>query len=611
MVAIGAVCFCASALVDALFILRRNSMKKRLPLLIVAIVTVVAVVIAIFVFVGKKPSQDNPIIVYTPSEGLEFKLNEDGKSYTVIGIGECRDDEIVIPNTYENLPVNGIGEYTFAEFSGSIVIPESIDIIDKRAFTKGYYTINLSKITVDENNKYYKSIDGILYSKDGKTLIRYTNYNYEKSFTVPDFVTNIDSWAFAFTYLENIYFLGSVENIGEYAFAYTNIRNIDISDSVTSIADSVFSNCYSLKTVNIPDSVKSIGDHAFSDCNSLKTVNIPDSVKSIGDYAFSNCNSLKTINIPDSVKSIGDHAFLNCDSLESVEIPNSITYVGRNAFESCNSLTFYRYGGCYYLGNSENPFYALVEKVYEEEHPTVHKDTCVVATRVLGNSCSIKVDEDNQYFKSIDIDLYSKDEKTLIQCAGQSYGIRLLNIPNTVEYIYEYAFYESDVYRIYIPSSVVDIGSTYIRDDYYCERYGINIDVDKDNQYYQSIDGNLYTKDGKTLLRYNPKNNNTSFVIPDFVENIGECAFYGCDSLESIIIPKSVLNIGEYAFSGCDSLESVIIPDSVVNIGCYAFAYLNKLTIYCEAESQPSGWHKDWCLNYDHKTPVIWGYTGN
>jgi hypothetical protein len=39
------------------------------------------------------------------SEGLEYELNEDGTSYSVIGIGTCEDTDIVIPSTYEGLPV--------------------------------------------------------------------------------------------------------------------------------------------------------------------------------------------------------------------------------------------------------------------------------------------------------------------------------------------------------------------------------------------------------------------------------------------------------------------------------------------------------------------------
>ena len=44
-------------------------------------------------------------------------------------------------------------------------------------------------------------------------------------------------------------------------------------------------------------------------------------------------------------------------------------------------------------------------------------------------------------------------------------------------------------------------------------------------------------------------NGEKSFVIPDSVTSIGEDAFLGCESLESITIPDSVTSIGEYAFA--------------------------------------------------------------
>ncbi|MBQ2374896.1 MAG: leucine-rich repeat protein [Alistipes sp.] len=49
----------------------------------------------------------------------------------------------------------------------------------------------------------------------------------------------------------------------------------------------------------------------------------------------------------------------------------------------------------------------------------------------------------------------------------------------------------------------------------------------------------------------------TTYTIPDSVTRIGDRAFYGCDSLESITIPNSVTMIGGYAFFGCYSLTSV------------------------------------------------------
>jgi hypothetical protein len=76
-----------------------------------------------------------------------------------------------------------------------------------------------------------------------------------------------------------------------------------------------------------------------------------------------------------------------------------------------------------------------------------------------------------------------------------------------------------------------------------------SITVDEGNQYYKSIDGNLYTKDGKTLIQYAAKKDNTSFEIPDSVTSIGDFAFAYCFDLKSITIPDSVTSIGSSAFS--------------------------------------------------------------
>ena len=135
--------------------------------------------------------------------------------------------------------------------TGEYVIKDCIITIANDAFDYYSYYSSLTKITVDENNQNYKSIDGNLYTKDGKTLVQYAKGKEDTSFTIPD----------------------SVEFIGDSAFYY----------------------CHSLTSVTIPDSVTTIGSHAFLTCSSLTSVTIPDSVTSIGLQAFDGCDSLRNV----------------------------------------------------------------------------------------------------------------------------------------------------------------------------------------------------------------------------------------------------------------------------------------------------------------------------
>lgn len=97
----------------------------------------------------------------------------------------------------------------------------------------------------------------------------------------------------------------------------------------------------------------------------------------------------------------------------------------------------------------------------------------------------------------------------------------------------------------------------------------------------------------------------TSVIIRNGVTSIGNSAFYGCKSLVNIEIPGSVYTIGDSAFAGCKSLVDIVIPASVTYIMADAFSGCTSLTIYCEAESEPAGWHYDWKPS---DTPVVWGY---
>ena len=98
-----------------------------------------------------------------------------------------------------------------------------------------------------------------------------------------------------------------------------------------------------------------------------------------------------------------------------------------------------------------------------------------------------------------------------------------------------------------------------------------SIFVAKDNTSFRSVDGVLYNINLTEIIRVPQNCQMSSFTIPNSVTKIGNGAFYGCTSLQSIDIPNSVTEIGDDAFFGCTSLESIDIPNSVTEIGWIDF----------------------------------------
>ena len=177
--------------------------------------------------------------------------------------------------------------------------------------------------------------------------------------------------------------------------------------------------------------------------------------------------------------------------------------------------------------------------------------------------------------------------------------IKSVKIENGVTKIGSCVFYEcTNLTSVIISSSV-----KYIHDLSFSGSTGLtSINVDKENQYYKSIDDVLFSKDettihtypiGKKVINYiipyriteigngvfaRCSGLTTSITIPDSVKKIGSYAFYDCIGLTSITIPNSVREIGERAFYDCTNLTSIIIPDSLKIINNYAFGKCKKLT---------------------------------
>jgi len=185
------------------------------------------------------------------SEGLAYKLSDDGTYYICSGIGTCTDTDIVIASEYEGLPVSEIANTAFADILSitSVVIPSSIERI---GFPNFMWCSNLTNISVSESNSKYKSIDGNIYSKDGKILFKYAIGKTDVSFNVPDNVITIYNSAFA---------------------NCNNLKTLKTGNIVTKFEWGAVRNCTELNTVTISNTVEEFAQEVFAYCKKLVSVN--------------------------------------------------------------------------------------------------------------------------------------------------------------------------------------------------------------------------------------------------------------------------------------------------------------------------------------------------
>ena len=451
---------------------------------------------------------------------------------------------ITIPNS-----VTSIGDYAFygCKSLTRLIIPSSVISIGNFAFCM---CTSLTSINVDSNNEKYMSDNGVLYTKDKKTLIQYPSKKEKTEYIILQGTTSIGNYAFHYcTNLTNITIPNSVTSIGDEAFnCCTKLINITIPNSVTSIGYNAFSYCTSLTNITIPDGVISIKNQTFYCCESLTRLIIPSSVISIGDSAFYYCANLTNITIPNSVTSIGDYAFLGCENLINITIPNSVTSIGKYVFDDCRSLTNIT------IPNSVTSIgdYAF-RYCTNLTNITIPNSVTSIGNDVF-NGCisltSINVDSNNEEYMSDEGVLYTKDKKTLIQYPSKKDGTKYI-----------------------IMQGVASIGNSAFK---YC-------------------------------------NNLTNITIPDSVTRIENYAFDSCINLTSITIPNSVTSIGKYVFEDCRSLTNIAIPDSVTSIGDHAFYKCDSLSVLCKSNSYAEQYAKENNIKYviDDSVPTIKNVTGN
>lgn len=220
---------------------------------------------------------------------------------------------------------------------------------------------SIENIDINPKNKYYTSIDGIVYTADKKTLIR-CPVGKSGKVVIPDGVTTIGRHAFRSCKISEVVIPDSVTEIGISAFTESHIQDFTLGKGMTYIGKYMFSTCKNIKYIHIPSHIKEIMSSAFSACNAEDIV-LDEGVERIGLNAFevSTANDTKII-LPSSVKMIGDGALRN---IKNVTLTNKIPpgfFMSLDTYESGADI-YVKIRGKQYILPSQSHFQTIDDYV--------------------------------------------------------------------------------------------------------------------------------------------------------------------------------------------------------------------------------------------------------
>lgn len=325
--------------------------------------------------------------------------------------------------------------------------------------------------------------------------------------------------------------------------------------AITGIAKGAFKNNETLNSVTIPATVKTIGSESFAGCKLLETVTMAEGVEEIGAQAFKDCEALEEVTIPESVQKMSAGIFYNCGHLTKANIPKNMTYIAPNTFTYCSRL-------------EQITIPDKVETIGESAFYGCKDVTSITLPASL---------------KEI-------GEKSFANCEG----LTELTVPEGVTTIRKFAFFDcTGMTTLNLPASATNIGTTVNSElnnvteqatpkeenpirllfEEKETKSSCNsmtaLNFAEDNPLYKSIDGLVYSKDGKTMV-FAPRGS-VDIKVAEGTEKIGPYACFICFKLEKVQLPSTLKVVGNTAFHYCEGITEMNLPEGLERIEHSAF----------------------------------------
>ena len=573
---------------------------------------IISVILAVMMVLSIVPitasAEENTVYDYTviSEEEKTCRLNGDD------GLTRTEDYTLTLPSEVDGYKVVEISDnFTYYSTTSKIIVPDSVERIGKAFDGDGVLYLvlgagvsdfnaknfsnmdNLKEFIVSEDNPYICSVDGVVFTKDMKTLLRFPTNHTDTMYEIPD----------------------GVEVIGERAFDQGwNLTQIKIPNSVTTIESRAFSTCQELYRLYVGKGIQTIGEYAFSNCPKLADVYCSFPETKLDEISISTKGNANLLNAHFQFDDT-DH---ECEYYVSEVVPPNCSYDGYTLYvcsicgsemeddyvpateehnivvvgktdPTCTEKGYTTYACTLCGGSYEDDYVAKLGHNYEETETPPGTSECVKT--YLCSACGYSYTS-NGHTKVVTPAKVptmteagtTRDERCsncgLVYLEGQiipalnENSFANLQGDNLIGVLDK----EARTLTIYGTGTIEDehnFTSTYDKE------LGMTVG-------YTSYVDDVNIKEGVTgigddAFTYVPYD---TIIIPDSVTKIGDSAFYNSD-FSSIIVGDGVETIGAHAFRNCYFLKEIELGKKVKAIGVYAFLHCDSLEfITVDSENQ-------------------------